>query len=130
MTECRPAEIESFLKSYGWLVLLTCILCTFSCGYVLAGIRITTHAELIIAALPPLAIALWVVRDARVRRCTPCFDFGLLVYIGWWLAVPGYLFWTRRWRGLFVLLMFFAMMMTPWISAAVLWVALYGNLPP
>jgi hypothetical protein len=48
----------------------------------------------------PVALLAWIAADAKERRRTPCFDFGLFLLMTW----PLSLFWhcgrTRGWRGL------------------------------
>jgi hypothetical protein len=48
----------------------------------------------------PVALLAWIAADAKQRRRTPCFDFGLFLLVLW----PFSLFWhciaTRGWRGL------------------------------
>jgi len=47
-------------------------------------------------------VAMWTVQDARSRRSTPCFDFGMFVFFTWFMTVPCYLIATRGWRGLII----------------------------
>jgi hypothetical protein len=56
-------------------------------------------AWLLVQYAVPVALIAWIEADARERRRTPCFDFGLFLLALW----PFSLFWhciaTRGWRG-------------------------------
>jgi hypothetical protein len=55
------------------------------------------------------SIGLWVLSDAeRQGRVLP-YDYGSFIFFGFFVVVPLYLWWTRRWRavvplGIFILL--------------------------
>lgn len=121
MSRAHQNHSVSFLKSYGWLFLLTAFLSVFNTLYFLNGVPYSLLAECIAAYTLPLAIMTWVVWDAQSRRCTPCYDFGFLVYLGWVVAIPGYLVWTRGWRGLLVLIGFVVLLQLPWIVPVLVW---------
>jgi hypothetical protein len=65
------------------------------------------------------AIEAWVHFDARQMHSTPCFDFGLFVPGTWQLSVPAYLFWTRGWIGLLVMLLMWCLFAFPGVSATI-----------
>ena len=48
----------------------------------------------------PVALLAWIAADAKQRRRTPCFDFGLFLLALWPLSLFWYCFATRGWRGL------------------------------
>jgi hypothetical protein len=48
----------------------------------------------------PVALIAWIAADAKERRRTPCFDFGLFLLALWPLSLFGYCIATRGWRGL------------------------------
>jgi hypothetical protein len=49
--------------------------------------------------------ATWLIADARESgRARPTFDYGWFIVFGFVVYVPYYLFSTRRWRGLLILL--------------------------
>jgi hypothetical protein len=119
MRQAYPAASDNFIKSYGWLLLLAFSLSAFNSLYVFSGVPYSLLADFIVVYTLPLAIMTWVVWDARSRHCTPCYDFGFLVYLGWIVAIPGYLVWTRGWRGLLILGGFVVLLLLPWIVPAV-----------
>jgi hypothetical protein len=41
----------------------------------------------------------------------------------WGIAIPYYLLWTRKWRGLLVLLLFFVLLTIPAFAARLVWSA-------
>jgi hypothetical protein len=67
----------------------------------------------------PLVVVLWIVADAKQRRCTPCFDYGFFLILLW----PISLFWycTRKsgWRGFGLALGLFLLPGVPALTTAV-----------
>jgi hypothetical protein len=61
----------------------------------------------------PIALVMWAMFDARRRRATPCFDFGMLLMLFWYVSIPWYLVATRGWRGWGIAVMFAALMLAP-----------------
>jgi hypothetical protein len=114
-------RIAAFLRSYGWLLIVTAIVAVFESLYVIAYATPSTYAQLIADFTLPICFATWVQTDARIRRCTPFFDFGTFILVLWSLAIPWYLIWTRGWRGLLVTLMFVGLWILPTIVARVVW---------
>lgn len=121
MRQVYQVNSDSFLKSYGWLLLITVSLCAFNGMYVFSGVPYSLLAEFIVFYTLPIALMIWVLWDAQSRRCTPCYDFGFFVYLGWLVAIPGYLVWTRGWRGLLVLIGFVVLFLLPLIAPVVAW---------
>ncbi len=117
-----------FRQPYAWLLFLTLAVTAFNCIYVYFGVPFSPVAEFFSVYAVPFAILFWVVWDAQSRRCTPCYDFGLMVYLGWFLALPGYLIWTRGWRGLLLLFGFFLLVLIPIIFADIAWNARWGRM--
>lgn len=74
-----------------------------------------------------LLLALAVVTDARRRKSTPCFDFGMFCMMVLPIAVPWYCFWSRGWRGIFVIAAIFALWVGPYFIATVVWHVLFGR---
>src|SRR5258707_1381386 len=66
------------------------------------------------------SVALWVVADARRRRCPLAYDFGSFVFFAWWSVAPIYLLSTRGWRALIP----FAYFVLLYLAASV-----FGNIP-
>lgn len=117
-----------FRRPYLWLLVLTVVVAVFDCAYVYSGIPFSPLAEVLSVYTIPLAIMIWVVWDAQSRRCTPCYDFGLMVYVALYLALPGYLIWTRGWRGLLLLLGFILLFMAPFVCAQIAWTIRWGGM--
>jgi hypothetical protein len=115
-------RIAAFLRSYGWLLMASAIIAVFLSLYVIFNITPSGYAHLIASCTLPVCFATWVQSDARIRRCTPFFDFGTFILVLWSLAIPWYLIWTRGWRGLLVILMFIGLWMFPTIVARVVWI--------
>lgn len=62
-----------------------------------------TEMEMLVAShVPAVFVVLWMTDDAYRRRCTPCHDFGFLMWYAFPLTLLGYLIWTRGWWGLAV----------------------------
>ena len=115
-------KIVTFLRCYGWLLIVAAMLAVFNSVYVVAGVTPSTFARLITAQTLPICFATWVQADARSRRCTPCCDFGMFVLATWILSVPWYLIWTRGWRGLLVTASFFGLLILPSLTAVFVWI--------
>ena len=114
-------RIAAFLRSYGWLLIVTAIVAVFQSLYVIAGTAPALYAQLIADFTMPVCFMTWVQTDARIRRCTPFFDFGTFVFFTWSIAIPVYLIWTRGWRGVLVTFMFLGLWILPAFIATVVW---------
>src|SRR5262249_4564902 len=64
-----------------------------------------------------LAVVFWIVCDAQVRRQTPCFDFGLFIYLASPLSWIWYSFWSRGWWGFLLVPSLFGLLVVPSIAA-------------
>jgi hypothetical protein len=73
-----------------------------------------------------LAFVIWIMADARVRRRTPCYEFGFLVAVYFPLSLAWYVVWSRGWRALFMLTGLVALMFLPWLLAVMAWILRYG----
>ncbi len=69
-------------------------------------------------------LLLWMDADARRSGHVPCFDFGLFAILTFPLSLAWYCFWSRRWRGLLVLLLISALWLAPYVAATVYWLVL------
>ena len=72
-------------------------------------------------------LVIWMDADARRLRRLPCYDFGLFVGIFFPLSLLWYCWWSRRWRGLLVLLLLLALWFIPQFMAGVFWLVLYAR---
>ena len=54
----------------------------------------------------PMALASWVIADARQQRRPLCYDYGTFIYFAWPILIPHYLFKTRGVRALLTLIYF------------------------
>ena len=70
--------------------------------------------------VPGIFALLWITDDAHRRRCTPCFDFGFLMWYLFPLTLLGYLVWTRGWWGLIVFVGVLAVIYVPWLLGTAL----------
>ena len=101
--------IADFIRTYGALYIVS-LVCGLSMGSYAAAEPTTTSSPLTPLTLSfgaASCFALWACLDARIRRSTPCFDFGSFVFFSWLVAIPVYLMATRGWRGLLVSLSLF-----------------------
>jgi hypothetical protein len=73
-----------------------------------------------------LAFILWVTADARIRRRTPCYDFGFLVGVFFPASLVWYVLWSRGRRGLLTLAALIGLMLLPYASAIVAWSLAHG----
>ena len=93
-----------FLRTYGPLYLVALWVAIYSALYEVVGIQPSGRAEFTFHIATGTFLAMWVRSDARARKCTPCFDFDTFVFFTCVVSVPGYLFATRGWRGLMIVL--------------------------
>jgi len=103
------------------LVATVTALTAFQVPYAAAGVPPSTAAALLTSCGLAVAFILWIVDDARSRRCVPCFDFGFLVAVFFPASLAWYVLWTRGRRGLTTLVALFALMLLPWLSTVVTW---------
>src|SRR5262245_43611103 len=97
-------------------------------AYVAVG-RVPTDApQSLISTGVALALVFWIMADARMRRRTPCYDFGFLVAVFFPASLFWYVLWSRGRRGLLTLVALVGLWFVPWLSAMVAWVLRYG--PP
>jgi hypothetical protein len=83
--------------------------------HVLLGVP-PTDLELAVASyVPAVFIVLWMMDDARMRHCTPCYDLGFFLLLLFPLSLLWYLVWTRTWWGLVVFAGMLAVVYVPWI---------------
>jgi hypothetical protein len=99
----------------------------FQIVYVVAGVATSEAADRLNSVGLALAFVLWVVADARRRRCVPCYDFGFLVAVFFPVSLLWYLLWSRGWRGTFLLAALFGLLLLPWLAAVIAWVLMYGR---
>ena len=71
-------------------------------AHAILGVPPTELAVLVVSYVPAVFVLLWMTDDAYQRRCTPCYDFGFLMWYFFPLTLLGYLLWTRGWWGLVV----------------------------
>jgi hypothetical protein len=113
-----------WLTSWGPLLVLTGALALFESAYVAFQVPPSPLAATIMVYSVPLYLAFWVLMDARLRRCVPCMDFGLFVYMAFPLSIAWYVLWSRRLRGLLILGAFTGLYLAPWLVAVFVWIAL------
>ncbi len=92
------------------MLTLVCVFCAIATVELHSVIGEPGGAPAIAAAvalyLVPASIALWVRADAQARGRRPAYDFDSLVFITWTVAAPIYLFSTRGWRALGIIVLF------------------------
>jgi hypothetical protein len=67
-----------------------------------------------------LVIALWVRTDRRKRGVSVPYEFDAFVFFFWYVAMPYYLYKTRGWRGLMIVLGIAILVVTPTVVSTVL----------
>jgi hypothetical protein len=104
--------MQTFWRDFGFLFATTAIVALFSAAS--AALDPFSIMPLIVwGYVLPVALVMWAMFDARRRTATPCYDFGFLMYLCWYLSVPWYLIHTRGRAGWGVLALFFALGMAP-----------------
>jgi hypothetical protein len=74
---------------------------------------------------PGLFLLVWMMQDARRRRCAPCHEFGFLAGVYMPASLLWYLFWSRGWKGFWPLAAFAGLLIMPTIAVAVTYLILY-----
>jgi len=123
----RLSSMRTFVKSFWPLFVITPCASAMLSGYLFADIE-----------PPALMIDLWgkvfgfwvligIQNDARLRKKTPCYDFGFLLWVTASISVPWY-FWSTHgfFKGMLILLLFLFLLTLPEIVLQLVWVARYG----
>ena len=88
-------------------------------------IRVGTPANgRLLETAPALFLLTWVIRDAHRRRCIPCHEFGFLVAAYMPISFVWYLFWSRGWKGFWLLGAFVGLLVLPGIASVVAYIIL------
>lgn len=101
-------------------------LTAFYVGYLLAGYAPSNLFLTLTSLVWGLLLPMWVVADARRSCAVPCFDFGFLCWLALPVSLPWYCFWSRGWRGAFVLFLIAGLFFAPYLVASAVWQAMYG----
>jgi hypothetical protein len=105
---------QLFLHPIAPLAAYSLVATVLLCAYPLAG---AADADGFFSVVFAVMVLLWMDADARRLRRVPCFDFGLLAWITFPLSTLWYCFWSRGWRGIFVLLILLVLLLGPFIVA-------------
>jgi hypothetical protein len=89
-------------------------------AYAVMEIPVSWAAESLTGSVLSWFLVLWVVDDARLRRQTPCHDFGFLVLVFLPVSLAWYLLWSRGWRGILLLGLLLLLHAAPPLSAVVI----------
>jgi hypothetical protein len=117
------------MKRYGPLAMLLIAVAMVSAlqvAYTTTGATASDAAAVLMSLVLGMAFIIWMVADARVRRQTPCYDFGFLVAVFFPVSLLWYVVWSRGWRGTLTLAALLGLMLLPWLSAAAAWIIRYG----
>lgn len=81
--------------------------------YAAEGTRPSSLAQEVFGLGWVLILLMWIETDARCRREVPCYDFPFLIGAVFTLGLPWYCVWSRRARGLLLLLAVYGLMSLP-----------------
>ncbi|MCA1684545.1 MAG: hypothetical protein LC745_00880 [Planctomycetia bacterium] len=101
------------LLDFGPLLAMTAALSVVQAAYFGAEVTPPPSIAPLSSVGYELALIVWVMADARRRRCVPCFEFGFLVAVFYPASMFWYVFWTRGWRGLALLAAVFGLLTVP-----------------
>jgi hypothetical protein len=99
------------------LVILSLMTALFLGAHVLVRMDPSPETGFLLTFGWSLMLVLWMDADARFRRRLPCFDFGMLAAIAFPFSVFWYCFWSRRWRGVVLLLLLGGLYVVPYMVA-------------
>jgi hypothetical protein len=109
------------------LLLFSLIASALYAAYLFAGRTPTQTFDLVVQLSWALLLVFWVVVDARQGHRIPCFDFGLFCYLFLPVTLPWYCFWSRGWRGIYLILVIYGLGLFPYIVQSIVWESLYGT---
>lgn len=92
-------------------------------AYGFAGVQPSEPAQTLLAAIPMLAVVMWLER--AVNRVSGGFipDLGLFLWNGWFIAIPWYAWKTRRWSAWRLVVFLLALILSPYLGAVLGWLA-------
>ncbi len=70
---------------------------------------------------------MWAQADTEICQYEKPFDFGLFMYLFWYLSLPYYLYRTRGLEGLVLYLGFMALWLGPWLTGLVAYTYVYQD---
>ncbi len=73
---------------------------------------------------PALFLLAWMVQDARRRRCVPCHEFGFLSAVYLPASLIWYVFWSRGWKGFWLLAAFIGLFSIPEFASVITYLIL------
>jgi hypothetical protein len=103
------------------LIVLTAALSMVEIAYGFVGSYRSGVADLISSIGWFVLLLCWIDADIRRRGTAPCFDFGMILIAAHPAALAWYCFWSRGWRGLFLLLFLIALAVCPAVIAVGAW---------
>lgn len=98
--------------------------------YLLHGVGPSPLFQLVNSMGLWMLVALWVTHDSRKERNVPCFEFGFLAALIPTVGVPWYCFWSRGWRGVFLLGFLAYLWVCPYIASVLVWNLLQMQVTP
>lgn len=107
----------SVSKSLISLVVLTAIFAVGLAVLAVHGLRASGATELLWSSEFRLILAWWVRADRRVRGFRLPFDFDAFVFFAWPVAVPYYLYRSRRGQGLLFAAGIWGLYVTPYLTS-------------
>ncbi len=115
----------SFLWAPGlWIIVITVLFAVEFSFLPAYGEDVPDTTELLWNFAFSYVMAWWVHYDRRFRGFRAPFEFDAFVFFGWPIAVPYYLWCTRRRRGVLLSLGVWALFFIPSLVATVVYLAL------
>jgi hypothetical protein len=114
------------LGPFGILFASVLILAALQLDYAAAGKAPSDNVAHMSSWTLALALILWIMADAQMRRQTPCYDFGFLVAVFFPVSLVWYVFWSRGWRGFLLLGALLGLILLPSLATVAAWVLRSG----
>jgi hypothetical protein len=124
--EEEPGMRQALLHPLTPLIGLSLAATALLCAYVLFAVTPSPLVEPLTTRGWALLAVFWMDADARRRRSLPCYDFGLLAAVAFPLSLLWYCLWSRRVKGVALLLVLLALLYGPWVIAAWLWAMVWA----
>lgn len=84
--------------------------------YAVAEVTPAPAVEFFLAAVPTFAVVLWLQRDAARTGVGAVLDFGYFLLLAWPIVIPWYAFKTRGWKGRWLTIRLFVLILAPWLT--------------
>lgn len=118
---------EAFRDTTLRVAIATAVFCSMTAAvYTLAEVEPSPPVLTFLTVGPPIAVILWLQKDAQRTRIGRVLDFGLFAWIAWPLVIPWYAFKSRGRAGWGLLCGLIVLSYSAHLTALVVTLLAYG----